>query len=147
MKHLTILIPNGQVNIASVIGSYMIFNRAESCWQSNGNKPVFKIELAGLSKETSLYNNLFSVRTQKDISEISKVDLIIIPAMQPDSDYSELIKQNKPLINWVKQQYKKGAEIASVCTGAFLLAATGLINGKSCSTHWIAANTFNQMFP
>ncbi len=147
MKHLTILIPNGQVNIASVIGSYMIINKAESCWQSDGNKPVFKIELAGLSNETSLYNNLFSVRTQKDISEISKTDLIIIPAMQPDSDYYELIKQNKPLINWVKQQYEKGSEIASICTGAFLLASTGLINKKNCSTHWVAANTFKQMFP
>ena len=40
-----------------------------------------------------------------------------------------------------------GAEIASICTGAFLLAATGLLDGKTCSTHWSAATDFRRMFP
>ena len=48
---------------------------------------------------------------------------------------------------WLIEQYKNGAEIASICTGAFLLASTGLIDGKSCSTHWLVANLFRQMFP
>jgi len=51
------------------------------------------------------------------------------------------------MIDWIAAQYKNGAEVASVCTGAYLLAATGLLDGKSCSTHWIAADSFRSMFP
>ena len=40
-----------------------------------------------------------------------------------------------------------GAEIASICTGAFLLAASGLLDGKSCSTHWSAADQLRTHFP
>ncbi len=45
------------------------------------------------------------------------------------------------------KQYKGGAEVASLCLGAFLLAATGLVNGRKCATHWLAENSFRQLFP
>jgi len=41
-----------------------------------------------------------------------------------------VIKENTMLIDWIREQYKSGAEIASICTGAFLLAATGLLEGR-----------------
>src|SRR5690606_5034911 len=47
----------------------------------------------------------------------------------------------------IADQYKKGAEVASICTGAFMLASSGLLNGKTCSTHWAAAEPFRSMFP
>jgi transcriptional regulator GlxA family with amidase domain len=58
-----------------------------------------------------------------------------------------VLKDNAALINWVREQYKMGAEIASICTGAFLVAATGLLVGRSCSTHWNAAADFRRLFP
>jgi len=48
---------------------------------------------------------------------------------------------------WINEQYKNGAEVASLCVGAFLLASTGLLNGKKCSTHWGFQNEFRAMFP
>jgi transcriptional regulator GlxA family with amidase domain len=57
------------------------------------------------------------------------------------------LKENQLLIDWIEKQYKQGAEIASICTGAFMLASTGLLDGKTCSTHWTATNTFRTMFP
>src|SRR5690606_27415099 len=57
------------------------------------------------------------------------------------------VKDNRPLIDWLEKQYKNGSDIASICTGAFMLASSGILNGKSCSTHWAAANTFRTMFP
>ena len=62
-------------------------------------------------------------------------------------NYQKTVKANRLLIEWIAKQYKNGAEIASICTGAFLLAATGLLDGKSCSTHWTAADNFRTMFP
>jgi transcriptional regulator GlxA family with amidase domain len=57
------------------------------------------------------------------------------------------MKRNKLLVDWIEQQYKHGAEIASMCTGTFMLASAGLLDGKNCSTHWSAADTFRTMFP
>jgi transcriptional regulator GlxA family with amidase domain len=57
------------------------------------------------------------------------------------------LQLNKQLIPWIVDQYKNGAEVASLCIGAFLLASTGLLNGKKCSTHWNSANEFRTMFP
>jgi len=54
---------------------------------------------------------------------------------------------NAGLIDWIEKQYKHGAEIASICTGAFLLASSGLLDGKNCSTHWAVADNFRAMFP
>lgn len=51
------------------------------------------------------------------------------------------------MIAWIESQYNKGAEIASICTGAFLLASSGILNGKACSTHWSAADDLRTKFP
>jgi len=57
------------------------------------------------------------------------------------------LERNQALLPWIVDHYKRGAEVASLCLGAFLLASTGLLNGKSCSTHWLFANEFRRMFP
>jgi transcriptional regulator GlxA family with amidase domain len=144
MKHLTVLVPEGQINLSSVIGSFKIFNRANEYWQNLGRQPVLKVQLAGFVDEVKLYGGLFSIHPSK-IGQIKKSDLVIIPSI--NKDYDNSIRKNRELIFWIKEQYQKGAEIASICTGAFLLASTGLVNGKHCSTHWIAADVFRKMFP
>lgn len=146
MKHLTILVPNGKANnLSSIVGAYKIFTRANAYWKEAGKKELFKIELAGLSKKVDFYDGLFMVQPHKNISSISKTDLIIIPSL--NHHYQNAAKANKKMINWISEQYKHGAAVASICTGAFLLAASGLLDGKACSTHWAAADNFRSMFP
>jgi transcriptional regulator GlxA family with amidase domain len=145
MKRLTILVPNGQNNLSSVVGAYKIFTRANDYWKKIGKKELFKIELAGNSKKVEFYEGLFIVKPHIQISEISKTNLIIIPSL--NHHYQTAIKGNKLMIEWIANQYKGGAEIASICTGAFMLASSGLLDGRTCSTHWSAADTFRSMFP
>lgn len=145
MKHLTILVPNGENNLSSIVGAYKIFSKANAFWKEKGTEELFTIQLAGLSKKVEFYNGLFSVKPHTSIAEITKTNLIIIPSL--NHNYQESVEQNKPLIDWIEKQYKQGAEIASICTGAFLLAASGLLDGKSCSTHWSANDNFRAMFP
>jgi transcriptional regulator GlxA family with amidase domain len=57
------------------------------------------------------------------------------------------VRENQGFLPWITQQYKDGAEVASLCVGAFLLAATGLVTGRKCATHWMAANEFRRMYP
>lgn len=145
MKHLTILVPEGENNLSSIVGAYKIFSRANAYYKDTGRKPIFNIQLAGISKKVNFYEGLFSVKPHTHIKDISKTDLIIIPSL--NHNYKTAIKGNKKLMLWLEEQYKEGAEIASICTGAFLLASTGLLDGKTCSTHWSAADTFRTMFP
>jgi transcriptional regulator GlxA family with amidase domain len=145
MKHLTILVPEGENNLSSIVGAYKIFTRANAHWKQAGRKEVFRIELAGLSGEIDFYGGLFTARPGKHISEIAKTHLVIIPSL--NHNYLSAVKKNQEMIEWVAQQYRNGAEIASICTGAYLLAASGLLDGKTCSTHWLAAEQFRTLFP
>jgi transcriptional regulator GlxA family with amidase domain len=146
MKHLTIIVPDGEGNnLSSIIGTYKIFTRANAYWKESGRKELFRLELAGISNEVQFYDGLFTVKPHTNISAIAKTDLIIIPSL--NHNYEKAIRGNKVLIDWIETQYRQGAEIASICTGAFLLASSGLLDGKSCSTHWSAANNFRIMFP
>jgi transcriptional regulator GlxA family with amidase domain len=146
MKHLTILVPNGQGNnLSSIVGAYKIFTRANEYWKRSGKKERFSIQLAGISKKVEFYRGLFTVKPHTHISAIAKTNLIILPSL--NHQYKTAVKDNQQLIDWVEKQYKRGAEVASVCTGAFMLASSGLLNGKSCSTHWSAADDFRALFP
>ncbi|HPM32161.1 MAG TPA: helix-turn-helix domain-containing protein [Chryseolinea sp.] len=145
MKHLTIVVPDGENNLSSIVGAYKIFSRANLYWKETKKKELFDIQLAGISKKVEFYDGLFTVKPHTNISAVRKTDLIIIPSL--NHNYQKAVKANKPLIDWMEKQYKHGAEVASVCTGAFMLAASGLLDGKNCSTHWSAAENFRAMFP
>jgi transcriptional regulator GlxA family with amidase domain len=54
---------------------------------------------------------------------------------------------NQLFIQWIGGQYRNGAEVASMCTGAFMLASAGLLAGRNCATHWSAADMFRSKFP
>ena len=145
MKHLTIVVPEGQNNLSSIVGPYKIFTRANEYSKERHRKRVFTIQLAGISEKVDYYNGLFSVQPHTNISAIKKTNLIIIPSL--NHNYESAVKGNRLLIDWIAKQYRNGAEVASICTGAFLLASSGLLDGRSCSTHWSAADNFRKTFP
>lgn len=145
MRHLTILVPDGQNKLSSIICTYKVFIKANAYWKGIHGRDLFTIQLAGSSDEITFYEGLFSVKPHTHISAIDKTDLIIVSALHPN--YQEAIDQNKPMIDWIASKYKEGAEVATMCTGAFLLAASGLLDGKSCATHWAADAPFRTMFP
>lgn len=146
MKHLAIIVPDGEGNnLSSIVGAYKIFTKANELWKQQHQKDLFTIQLTGVSKKVAYYEGLFSVKPHTHISAISKTDLIIIPSL--NHDYHKAVKVNIPLAEWISTQYKNGAEVASICTGAFLLASTGILDGKSCSTHWATTADFANLFP
>jgi transcriptional regulator GlxA family with amidase domain len=144
MKHVTILITNEAV-LASIVDPRIIFTGVNDFLAAAGKPPAFNVQLVGLEKEVKLHGGLFSVHTDAVLGDIKKTDLIIIPAFGGDMRTS--IKRNEEFIPWMVDQHYKGAEVASLCVGAFLLAATGLLDGKECSTHWRFANEFREVFP
>jgi transcriptional regulator GlxA family with amidase domain len=144
MKHISILVLKGAI-LGSLEGTRQLFTQVNHFFKDRGEPIPFQVQLVGLTEATPLTGGLFTAHNHKVFSDVEKTDLVIIPAF--DGDIQQAIEANKDFIPWIKAQYKQGAEIASLCMGAFLLASTGLLEGKKCATHWMAANDFKKMFP
>jgi transcriptional regulator GlxA family with amidase domain len=144
MKHISILVPKGAI-LGSLEGSRQLFSQVNEFYKAKGAPPLFIVQLVGLTKETPVSGGLFTINSNTVINDVKKTDLIIIPAL--DGDIKEAIEKNRDFIPWIIEQHHKGAEIASLCLGAFLLASTGLLKGRKCATHWMATNAFRSMFP
>jgi transcriptional regulator GlxA family with amidase domain len=144
MKHISILVPKGAV-LGSIEGPRQLFTQVNQFFKAKGEAPLFKVQLVGLTKETPLCGGLVTIHADLLLQEVDKTDLVIIPAV--DGEMKSALEANKDFFPWITKQYKAGAEIASLCLGAFLLASTGLLNGRKCATHWLAANEFRKMFP
>lgn len=146
MKHITLLYPEGQCNlstVACIVGTVEIFSSASEYWIRQGNKQKYQLAVAGTRPEKEYVNDLVALKTNAHIADIAKTDLIIIPSAMPGKETNE----SKFMSDWIKQQYKAGAEIASMCSGAFILASTGIMDGRNCSTHWSHADNFRQTYP
>jgi transcriptional regulator GlxA family with amidase domain len=146
MKTVSIVVPDGQSVLSSIVGPFKILTKANKYNKSLGKEPVFNIQLVGSSKKVDLYDGLFSIQPNASYKDIEKTHLIIIPAID-NANLATSIQKNEQYIPWLIKQYKNGTAIGSICTGAFLLAATGLLDGRSCSTHWNEAVRFRKMFP
>ncbi|RFZ82904.1 helix-turn-helix domain-containing protein [Mucilaginibacter terrenus] len=145
MKHVSILIPRGETSLSNIEATYKMFTKVNEAMDRMKKPPVFKVQLVGLSNETTLTNGLFIIKPDLTINDVSKTDMVIIPAVH--GDMAKVISDNADFVPWLIKQYKAGAELVSLCIGAFLLASTGLLKGRSCTTHWLAADEFKLMFP
>lgn len=145
MKTISILVPRGPAALGCIEGPYALFTQANEFLADSGKEPLFNIQLVGLTREGQVYDRVFTVYPDITLADAAVTDLIIIPAV--NGDMNEVIALNSDFLPWIIRQYKKGAEIASLCVGAFLLASTGLLKGKRCTTHWLSENNFRKMFP
>lgn len=144
MKHISILIPKGAI-LGSIEGPRQLLAQVNQSFKAKGASPVFNVQLVSIEKEIKVSGGLFTVHADHLLHEVQKTDLVIIPAV--DGEMKQALEENKDFIPWITKQYKAGAEVASLCLGAFILASTGLLNGRKAATHWAAANDFKKMFP
>lgn len=144
MKHISILVPETAV-MAAIADPCYLFSAVNQFLEAEGKPALFNVELVGLTKEVALNNSMFSVHTDQLLDDVKKTDMVFIPAISGNIEVA--LELNKGLIPWIVDQHRNGAEVASLCIGAFLLASTGLLKGKKCSTHWLHANKFRAMFP
>lgn len=148
MKHLSILVPKGTAIVDTIIGSMNLFQLANAYHRKIGlsNEDLFDIDLVGLTDTPQTYNKFFTIQPTKTYQNIAKTDLIIVAGIVGDME--KQIELNYPFVEWMRdQRITHNSEIASLCRGAFLLAETGLLNGKSCATHWITHDTFKSKYP
>lgn len=147
MKKITILALRG-AQASSITGPMDAFLFAGVLWNvACGEKPspCFEVTVASPDGKGVKCANRLYVEPHCAIHDVTDTDLIIVSAVTGDVD--RMIERNGEVIHWLKQQYQSGAQIASICTGAFLLAETGLLKGKTATTHWGFVDLFRSRYP
>ncbi|PPK85055.1 AraC family transcriptional regulator with amidase-like domain [Neolewinella xylanilytica] len=144
MIRVTILVPEASV-LQAVADPRYLFESVNRFLAEAGRPAPFAVELVGDAQAIQVNDGTFTIHPDRLLSEAGDTDLIIVPALS--GDLGEAISRNAALRPYIRRQYERGAEVASLCLGAFLLASTGLLDGKSCSTHWGFAHEFRRRFP
>lgn len=144
MKEIALLM-HADVTLSTISGAMDMLIHTNRYFSMQHKPEPFKIILAGDSKN----NNILPVSGQlvhhQSLAETSRPDLIIIPAFYGDRD--EALKKHAGLIDWIKESYHKGAEVASMCSGSYFLAETGLLKERSCTSHWADIADLTSRYP
>ena len=131
----------------TIFGPMDILNQAGRLWNrvsKSPQTPFFDVSIASADGKPIQCLNKVLIQPHCSIESIQKTDLIIIAS----ATYIEEILQTSPeLLPWLRRQYNQGAHVASICTGAFLLAETGLLDGKSATLHWGFTEMFRRRYP
>jgi len=106
--------------------------------------PLFDFQVVAENRTPATFANGITVRPTATLDEV-KPNVIVIPSIEEELDST--LRKNQNYIEWIKKSYEHGVHLASLCTGAFVLGETGVLNGRRATTHWFFANEFRKRFP
>jgi len=144
MRTISLLI-HEDANLSAVAGAIDLFTAANWCLELSGKPHAFNLQLVSEKVKNIQLNSPTQFICHTTMDEVVKTDLIIVPGFIGDT--RAILKKNAAIINWVKQMNQCGAEVASLCVGSFFLAEAGLLNGKTATSHWAAANEMQLHYP
>lgn len=146
MKKVTILAPYNTMAI-TVFGPMDILNQAGRLWgrvTKSPQTPFFDVKIASADGQPIRSVNNVYIQPHCGIHDVQQTDLIVISSA---TYIDRIVEKNPELVPWIRHHYDQGAHVASICTGAFLLSETGLLDGKSATLHWGFADMFRKRYP
>lgn len=146
MKHVTILGLAG-TSATIVTGPLDIFIFAGRLWNHFFKEPMtpyFEVEIVTEDGRPVDCTGRVAIQAHRKMSAVAHTDLLIIPSV---ISIEETLARHPTVVPWIQSVYASGADVAAICTGAFVLAETGLLDGKTATTHWGAADLFRQRYP
>ncbi len=105
---------------------------------------AFKLVAAGARPSVTGAGGL-TVRCDATLRDAGRADLVVVPALDPD--VIEHLARNRAVVPWLRRAYRAGADVASACTGAFLLGEAGLLDGRTATTHWAFQGLLAARYP
>ncbi|MBC7935095.1 MAG: DJ-1/PfpI family protein [Rhizobacter sp.] len=140
VKIVFLVIP--QVHLMDLAGPNQVFMEAI------GYDAPFEIEYCSFENliTTSALLPLGKLPDFKKV-KIKAGDFLFIPGASIDYIHSATFKSNTRLFNWLKACNDAGVVMCSICTGAFVLAESGILNGRNCTTHWKCTKELQERYP
>ena len=113
----------------------------------SGASRLFDVQLTGLTREPVLLQNGVQLLPAVAANQAPPPDLVVVPGLDEEPGPLPLLELNRPWGASIAQWYRAGAQIATSCTGAFLLADAGILDDKPVTTHWRLAAELQQNYP
>lgn len=141
---VSVFVPRNGV-IEAITPPFRTFNTANEFLAVAGKKPLFEVEYVGMTDYVPASGGEYTIRTDRLIRDVTETDLLVIPPTYGSMESG--IQANAEAIPYFRELHQRGSSLASLCAGAFLLAETGLLKGKKCSTHWAHMKEFKARYP
>ncbi len=132
----------------NVAGVFDAFRKADSAWRFAVDPkatPVFEPFFVGPDKEPVRCQDGLIISAHTPASQVERPDIVVIPGLE--DDVLSGIKRNAGFVPWIRKWADEGSCIATSCTGAFLAAEADVLNGRTVTTHWVAADLFRERYP
>ena len=118
----------------------------ETLTRSGDLKQAFRVRVVASSERPFTCGNGIPVNPDCAVTDAPSADLIILPELWLGPD--ESIEGRYPeIIDWLVAQYEAGANLYSACSGSIMLAETGLLDGRSATSHWGYQDLFREQYP
>ncbi len=147
MKTIAIPLLKGENSIGTV-GPIEILTKTCVLWRQLNERgprgPLFDVQIVAEKRKPATFANGITLHPSATLSDV-KPDLIVVPSL--DEELDSALKKNQIYVDWVRESFQRGAHVSSLCTGAFVLGATGVLDGRRATTHWFFANEFRRRFP
>jgi len=130
-----------EVEVLDFAGPFEVFSLASDL---QSNQKLYQVHTVGETGKPISARNGLVVQPDYSFEDHPEFDILIIPG---GYGAEEIEIHNEKVLHWIKEQASKVKLLASVCTGAFLLAKCGLLDGKKATTHWMDIDRLEQEFP
>jgi transcriptional regulator GlxA family with amidase domain len=147
MTEVTILFLDGTFS-STAIGPMEVFRHAGTLWgflTGTRQVPRFRVTTASVDGGAVRCDGPIQIQPDAALTSIRNTDLIFVPTT--GLSLEDAVERNAPVLPWLRRWHKRGAAIASVCSGVGLVAATGLLDGRRATTHWALADRFRKEYP
>ncbi len=147
MIDVTVLFLDGTFS-STAIGPMEVFRHTGELWNTFTGTPVappFRVTTASVDGRAVSCDGPIHIRPEAALNSVRKTNLIFIPSTGPSLD--DVVERNAAVVPWLKRWHKRGAVIASVCSGVGLVAAAGLLDGRRATTHWGVVDQFRRKYP
>lgn len=135
---------------SALYGMLDVLAATGSLWQtllrSGGGRQCFRVRIVSPDGRLFTCGNGIPVNPDFGVGDDPSAPVVVVPEiwLGPDEALSGRYPQ---LIEWIRRRHAEGATIYSACSGAILLAETGLLDGCAATSHWAYQDLFRQRFP
>ena len=119
-----------EVQSLDVTGPLEVFTGANTWRAGHGDTNAYDIRTASLGGRTVQTSSGLRITPDRDLREVQAPDLLIVPGGEGSR------RADPELVGWLRARARQAERLVSVCTGAFLLAEAGLLDGRRVTTHW-----------
>lgn len=121
-----------QVDLLDVGGPYEVFLTASRLVERDGGEPPFEVVTVGLGREPVASYGGLRLTAQATLADAGRLDVLLVPGAVRIDD----VLADSELVGAIRGAAKTAGTVASVCTGAFVLGALGLLEERGWTTHW-----------